>query len=71
MKRFYRVEEGKKIAGVCSGLADIFNMDANLVRILLVFVCVATGVAPTIVAYLAAWYLLPEEKTPINKKDAA
>jgi phage shock protein C len=71
MKRIYRLEEGKKIAGVCAGLGDLFNIDANIVRIALVFICVATAVAPAIIAYAAAWYLLPEEKSSPKKKDAA
>ena len=69
MKRIYRLEEGKKIAGVCAGLGDLFNMDANIVRIALVFICAATAIAPAVIAYAAAWYLLPLEKTSPKKKE--
>ena len=32
-KKLYRIEEGKKICGVCGGLAEYFNIDPTLVRI--------------------------------------
>ncbi|MCD7723577.1 MAG: PspC domain-containing protein [Clostridiales bacterium] len=33
-KKLYRNVEDKKIAGVCSGLADYFDLDATLIRII-------------------------------------
>lgn len=42
MKRFYRVSEGKVIAGVCAGLGKYFDMDPLLIRIaFLVFIIFA------------------------------
>ncbi|MDD5672978.1 MAG: PspC domain-containing protein [Chitinivibrionales bacterium] len=69
MKRIYRLEEGKKVAGICSGLGDLYSMDANIIRVAVVFLCVATGIAPTVIAYLAAWYLLPLETTSPKKAE--
>ena len=50
----------KKIAGVCGGIADTYNIDSTWVRIgaaLFFSVFNIFGAA----AYLAAWYLLPQE----------
>lgn len=58
-KRLYRVEKDKKIAGVCGGLAEYFDIDPNLVRlawILLVF-CAGTG----ILAYIIAAIIIPSK----------
>lgn len=33
-KRFYRVEKGAMISGVCGGVAEYFNLDPSLVRVL-------------------------------------
>ncbi|MEG1857457.1 MAG: PspC domain-containing protein [Pseudoflavonifractor sp.] len=33
-KKLYRVEQGKMISGVCGGVAEYFNVDPSLVRIL-------------------------------------
>ena len=37
-KRLYRVEREAKLAGVCGGVAEYFNIDANLVRLIWVIV---------------------------------
>lgn len=45
-KKLYRVEEGKKICGVCAGLALYFDVDTTLVRIiwLILVFCFGTGI---------------------------
>ena len=56
-KRFYRARSGKKIAGVCAGLAEYFNMDVTLVRVLFVVLCAAGGAA--CLAYIVLWAVAP------------
>ncbi len=56
-KRLYRNTDDKMIAGVCSGIADYFNIDATLVRlgaVLLVFA------GPGLLAYIVAAIVVPE-----------
>jgi phage shock protein PspC (stress-responsive transcriptional regulator) len=60
MKKIYRLREGKKIAGICAGIADMYNFDVTIVRIAVVFLTVLTQVFPGVVAYLVGWYLMPE-----------
>lgn len=45
-KKLYRVEKGKKICGVCAGLALYFDVDVTLVRIiwLILVFCFGTGI---------------------------
>lgn len=45
-KKLYRVEEGKKLCGVCAGLALYFDVDVTLVRIiwLILVFCFGTGI---------------------------
>jgi phage shock protein C len=59
--RLMRSRAEKKIAGVCAGLAQHFDMDVTVVRILAVFLTLATGVCPGIVTYLLAWIMVPAE----------
>ena len=33
MKRIYKIEEGRKIFGVCGGIAEYFNIDPVIVRV--------------------------------------
>src|SRR5712672_2660249 len=60
-KRLSRSRSDKKIAGVCAGLAQYFDLDVTVVRILCIFLTLATGVCPGIVTYLLAWILVPSE----------
>jgi len=55
-----RSRNGRMVAGVCSGLADYFGWDVTLVRVIVAVVSVITGGAG-VVAYLAAWALIPDE----------
>lgn len=47
-----------KIAGVCSGVANYFNIDPTLVRIIWLLLVVACGVG--LFAYLVCWLLMPK-----------
>jgi phage shock protein PspC (stress-responsive transcriptional regulator) len=69
MKKIYRLREGKKIAGICAGIADMYNFDVTVVRIVVIFVTVLTQFVPGIVAYLAGWYLIPEREHSHSKGD--
>ena len=60
MGKFYRSRADQKIAGICGGLGEIYHVDANLVRIGLVFVALLTKIVPVVITYLMAWMILPE-----------
>jgi phage shock protein C len=59
-KRLYRSKE-KMVAGVCSGLADYFDIDPTIIRILFVVIAFAGGAS--LLAYLIMWIIVPEEKS--------
>jgi len=59
-KRLLRTRDGRLVAGVCSGLAEYFAIDVNVVRLIFLALAVITfGVGALI--YLAAWVVIPEE----------
>jgi phage shock protein C len=60
IKRFYRSKD-RVIAGICSGLAKIFNIDPIPFRLLLIVACLVTGIFPVVVAYLVGWIIIPQE----------
>jgi phage shock protein C len=62
MKRIYRSQEDKKIAGILGGLGELFDIDPTLLRLLFVFIGLATGVIPLVVAYLIGWIIIPKGK---------
>ena len=59
-KRLVRSREDRWLSGVCGGLATYFGVDANLVR-LLVVVGTVLGFGTLIIAYIAAWVLMPQQ----------
>lgn len=59
-KTLVRSRKSRMLAGVCAGAADYFGVDVTLVRVLAVVLCLITGGAG-VLAYLAAWVIIPEE----------
>jgi phage shock protein C len=58
-RKLYRSQTDRKLAGVCGGLAQYFNLDATLIRVLFVVLAVLGGSG--LVIYLAMWIIVPKE----------
>ena len=58
-RRLYRSRTNRKLAGVCGGLAQYFNTDVTLIRVLFVVFTLLGG--PGLVLYLVLWIVVPEE----------
>ncbi len=58
-RRLYRSRTNRKLAGVCGGLAQYFNTDPTLIRVLFVVLAVLGG--PGLLIYLVLWIVVPEE----------
>ena len=58
MKKLYRSRKDTKIAGVCGGIAEYFNVDSNIIRLLAVLTIFGGG---GIIAYIIAWIIVPLE----------
>jgi phage shock protein C len=61
-KRLMRPRVGRKIAGVCAGFAEYFDIDVTVVRLVWLIVAIMTGVG--FLAYPIAWIVMPEEPAP-------
>lgn len=60
-KRLTRPQDGKIIAGVARGMANYFNVDVVIIRIIWVLLLVPGGL-PGVVPYVIFWLLMPKEK---------
>src|SRR2546423_14195810 len=58
-KRLVRPRTGRKIAGVCLGVAEYFDVDVTPVRLVWLLALVLGGCG--LIAYLAAWIVIPNE----------
>lgn len=57
-KKFYLSSTNKKIAGVCGGLAEYFEVDALLIRVLFLAAILEFGTG--LLAYFVLWILAPK-----------
>ncbi|SRR5579862_2088881 len=58
-KRLIRPRANRKIAGVCAGVAEYFDLDVTLVRVIWLIASFMTGIG--LLAYPVAWIVMPEE----------
>ncbi len=63
MRKLYLSKTNSKIFGVCGGIGEAYDIDPTLVRLMVVFLCLATGVAPLLLTYLAAGIIVPKKTT--------
>ena len=58
-KKLYKLQNGKKIFGVCGGIAEYFDIDPTIVRLIWIFLifCAGTG----ILAYIVAALIMPNK----------
>ena len=58
-RKLYRSRTNRKVAGVCGGLAQYFNTDATLIRVLFVVLALLGG--PGLLVYVLMWIIVPED----------
>lgn len=66
MKRLYRSKSDRKIAGVCGGLAEYFDIDPASVRILFVILLFPGGF-PGFIPYVVLWVIVPVRPTVAHR----
>lgn len=60
MKRLYRSTHDRKIAGVCGGIAEYFNIDPVIIRVIAILLLLPGGL-PGLVPYVVLWIIVPEK----------
>lgn len=61
MEQLVRLNDDRFIAGVCSGIAERYDQDPTLVRLLWVLVTVVAAGPMAVLAYLVMWAIVPDE----------
>ena len=56
-KRLYKSHNDRMLAGVCGGIAEYFNIDPTIVR--LVWVCFGLAGGAGVLAYIIACIIVP------------
>lgn len=58
--RLFRNTSNKMIGGVASGLADYFEIDVTIIRVLLVLAVFIPVTFPVILFYIILWIVMPD-----------
>jgi phage shock protein C len=68
-KNLYRATQGAKVLGICQGLAEYFEIDPVLVRVIVLLAIIFTGILPGVLIYFGLGFIIPkkEESLPQTK----
>jgi phage shock protein C len=58
-RKLMRPRNDRKIAGVCAGVAEFFDLDVTLVRVVWLLALILGGTG--LLAYIVGWIVMPEE----------
>ena len=59
MKKLHLSHTDVKIAGVCGGIGETYDIDPTLVRLTWIFIGLFTAVFPALITYIIAWFIIP------------
>ncbi|MBT1443187.1 envelope stress response membrane protein PspC [Shewanella sp. JM162201] len=71
-RTLYRIPQQGKVAGVCAGIAEYFNLEAWLVRVITVSVFLLGGNSWVVLVYVVLWMILdvkPQTATTNEPRD--
>jgi phage shock protein C len=64
-KRLVRPRKGRKIAGVCLGLAEYFDLDVTIIRLVWLIATLLPMPGAGLLSYLIGWIVIPQEPEPV------
>jgi phage shock protein C len=67
--KLVRPRVGRKIAGVCLGFSEYFDVDVTLVRVVWLIASVTTVIG--LLSYPIAWIIMPEEPLMLSAPGTA
>lgn len=62
--RLYRSETDRVLGGVCGGIAEVYDVDPTLVRLITLLIVLGTGAG--LLVYIVAWLIMPTESEVKN-----
>ena len=64
-KKLYKIEQGKKLDGVCGGIAEYFGVDPTLIRLVWALVTLCT-VGVGLIGYLICAVIMPRKSEVVG-----
>jgi phage shock protein C len=60
-KKLYRSLTQKMMAGICGGLAEYFDIDVSIIRLIFIAIALASALIPMVIFYIIAWIVIPTQ----------
>jgi len=60
MKKLYKSEHDEVLTGIIGGIGEYFTIDPTVLRIGFVVLVLITGIFPGVIAYILAYFIIPE-----------
>ena len=61
MKKLYKSNRQKMVAGVCGGIAEYFSVDPTLIRLAYVLLTLFTAAFPGLILYIICLLIIPND----------
>lgn len=62
MRKMYLSQTNKKIAGVCGGVGEFFDIDPTIIRLVAIFLALVSAIFPVVITYIIAWLIIPKQQ---------
>jgi len=59
MRKIYRSTMDRWFGGVFGGAGQAFEIDPTIIRLVALYLCLATGIVPLAITYVVAWIIIP------------
>ncbi len=66
VKKIYRSQEDKMVAGICGGLAEYLEIDSTVVRLVFAALGFMTALLPMFLFYIVAWIIIPSKQDVVG-----
>ena len=60
MRKLTRSRSQRMLSGVLGGIAEYFEVDVTIIRLLFVMIAIFTAMFPAIILYIVALFIIPE-----------
>ncbi|KXS43256.1 MULTISPECIES: PspC domain-containing protein [unclassified Candidatus Frackibacter] len=57
-QKLYRSNTDKMVAGICGGIAEYFDVDSTIIRLLWILLFIGAGSG--LIAYIICWLVIPK-----------
>lgn len=66
MKKLYKSEHDEILTGILGGTGEYFSIDPTVLRIGFIVLVLITGIFPGIIAYIIAYFIIPERPHAVS-----